>query len=177
MAVMFLFRILSKLPSQKVTLFRSTMTAFRPMQTVSFLSELPFGEHGGLLLRTRTACKRRARAGPRAREDPSYKAALTERSWRRLCSPRTLQASCTGPGSSTAQRPAGAGLRGPTRHRKLPRKAEGLSRVGPRSAAGRKIIPHAFTFPGALAAAGWGLPGLWGTGESREQGHVPACRQ
>jgi len=31
------------------------MTAFRPMQTVSFLSELPFGEHGGLLLRTRTA--------------------------------------------------------------------------------------------------------------------------
>ena len=153
------------------------MTAFRPMQTVSFLSELPFGEHGGLLLRTRTACKRRARAGPRAREDPSYKAALTERSWRRLCSPRTLQASCTGPGSSTAQRPAGAGLRGPTRPRKLPRKAEGLSRVGPRSAAGRKIIPHAFTFPGALAAAGWGLPGLWGTGESREQGHVPARRQ
>lgn len=55
MAAMFLFRILSKLPSQKVTLFRSTMTAFRPMQTVSFLSELPFGEHGGLLLRTRTA--------------------------------------------------------------------------------------------------------------------------
>lgn len=103
MAAMFLFRILSKLPSQKVTLFRSTMTAFRPMQTVSFLSELPFGEHGGLLLRTRTACTRRARAGPRAREDPSYKAALTERSWRRLCSPRTLQASCTGPGSSTAQ--------------------------------------------------------------------------
>lgn len=78
---------------------------------------------------------------------------------------------------STAHRPAGAGLRGPTRHRKLPRKAEGLSRVGPRSAAGRKIIPHAFTFPGALAAAGWGLPGLWGTGESREQGHVPARRQ
>lgn len=39
---------------------------------------------------------------------------------------------------------------------------------------GKRGFSQDFTFPGALAAAGWGLPGLGGTGKSREQGHVSA---
>lgn len=52
-----------------------------------------------------------------------------------------------------------------------PLEAEGL----PRGALPGEGFPEAFTFPGALAAARWGLPGLGGTGEGREQRHGPAA--
>lgn len=52
-----------------------------------------------------------------------------------------------------------------------PLEAEGL----PRGALPGEGFPEGFTFPGALAAARWGLPGLGGTGEGREQRHGPAA--
>lgn len=53
------------------------------------------------------------------------------------------------------------------------RQQKGLPGAGP---LGERAFSQDFTFPGALAAAGWGLPGLGGTGKSREQRHVSAYR-